>query len=194
MRTSALLEEPPGRQYSYTCLKYRFGQTQKVFHTAWQQHLANAGSEEERHRIRVTRLLREEMPGLPPLAKSSSLPDRDYLVPPGVCTRAEYTEDLSNSRPSAPLTELSVIPGAIMWSFPAQDLLCTTSSEAQVSSNGIKSNHSCQELRYYSLVTSYGGAGSSSQRSKSAYHLITQVSTTAVYETRLLLCCFGVGY
>ena len=96
MQASALLEEPPGRQYSYTCLKYRFGQTQKVFHTAWQQHLTNAGSEEERHRIRVTRLLRGEMPGLPPLAKSSSLPDRDYLVPPGVCTRAEYTEDLSN--------------------------------------------------------------------------------------------------
>ena len=35
----------------------------------------------------------------------------------------------------------------------------------QVSSNGIKSNHSCQELRYYSLVSChyYGGAGSSSQ-------------------------------
>jgi len=51
MQASTLLEQLTGRQYDRACPKYGFGQIQKVFHTALQQHLANAGSGEERHRI-----------------------------------------------------------------------------------------------------------------------------------------------
>jgi len=91
---SALLEHPTGRQYDCVCLKYGFGRTHKVSHTAWNQHLANAGSEDERHRIRMARLLGEQMTSLPPPTKYSSPPDRDYSVPPGV-RRAEARRGLA---------------------------------------------------------------------------------------------------
>ena len=91
---SALLEHPTGHQYDCMCLKYGFGRIHKVSHTAWNQHLANAGSEDERHRIRMARLLGERMTSLPPPTKHSSPPDCDYSVPPGV-RRAEARRGLA---------------------------------------------------------------------------------------------------
>ena len=91
---STLLEHPTGRQYDCMCLKYGFGRIHKVSHTAWNQHLANAGSEDKRHRICMARLLGEWMTSLPPPTKHSSLPDHNYSVSPGV-HRAEACRGLA---------------------------------------------------------------------------------------------------
>ncbi|KIK11164.1 hypothetical protein PISMIDRAFT_43836, partial [Pisolithus microcarpus 441] len=62
-------------QYDCVCIKYSYGQIHKVCPTAWQQHLASAGSEEERHRIHAARLLGEQVTSLPPLAEHAFPPD-----------------------------------------------------------------------------------------------------------------------
>ena len=102
---STLLEHPTGRQYDCMCLKYGFGRIHKVSHTAWNQHLANAGSEDERHCIRMARLLGERMTSLPPPTKHSSPPDRNYSVSPGV-RRAEACRGLAKrAREACDLSE-----------------------------------------------------------------------------------------
>jgi len=91
---STLLENPTGCQYDCVCLKYGFRHTHKVSHTAWNQHLANAGSEDERHQICMARLLGERITSLPPSVKHSSLPDPDHSVPTSV-HRAEARRGLA---------------------------------------------------------------------------------------------------
>ncbi|KAI6097308.1 hypothetical protein EDD16DRAFT_1527647 [Pisolithus croceorrhizus] len=83
-QASALLEWSSAGQYDCICIKYSFGHIHKVSHTAWLQHLANAGSEEECQRICTARLLGEQMTSLPPLANPSSLPTCNYFVPPSM--------------------------------------------------------------------------------------------------------------
>ncbi|KIK19820.1 hypothetical protein PISMIDRAFT_13390, partial [Pisolithus microcarpus 441] len=86
-----LLSQPPGRQYDCICTKHGFGRLHRVSHTAWHLHLASAGSEEERQKIRTARLLGERVASLPPVPGSSSLLDQ---VPPSI-RRAEARRGLA---------------------------------------------------------------------------------------------------
>ncbi|KAI6031148.1 hypothetical protein PISMIDRAFT_442908 [Pisolithus microcarpus 441] len=88
-------EQSTARQlYDCVCTKHGYGRIHKVSHTAWQQHLASASSEEECRRIRTARLLGERMTSLPPLAKHSFPPDYRHSVPPSV-RRAEARRGLA---------------------------------------------------------------------------------------------------
>ena len=86
--------EPSRRQYDCVCLKYRSGKPHKISHTAWYQHFASTCTEEEHQHIRTARLLGDRIASPPPLTKPSSIPDRDYSVPPSV-RRAEARRGLA---------------------------------------------------------------------------------------------------
>ena len=86
--------EPSRRQYDCVCLKYRSGKPHKISHTAWYQHFASTCTEEEHQHIRTARLLGDRIASPPPLTKPSSIPNRDYSVPPSV-RRAEARRGLA---------------------------------------------------------------------------------------------------
>ncbi|KAI5997084.1 hypothetical protein EDD15DRAFT_2247767 [Pisolithus albus] len=88
-------QQPTARElYDCVCIKHGYGRIHKVSHTAWQQHLASAGSEEERHRIHAARLLGERITSLPPLAEHAFPLDSSSSVPRSV-RRAEARRGLA---------------------------------------------------------------------------------------------------
>ncbi|KAL4080256.1 hypothetical protein V8B97DRAFT_1914317 [Scleroderma yunnanense] len=91
---STPLKQPTGCQYDCICIKYRLKQLHKVSHTAWNQHLASMGSEEEHQHIHTARLFGDHMASLPPLTAASSPFDHGYSAPPSV-HRAEACRGLA---------------------------------------------------------------------------------------------------